>query len=45
MGFATVSQPMAGVGRLQGTCQDAFRVAGAVQETFPSVLEVKAQIS
>ena len=27
---------MAGVGRLKRVCKDAFRVAGAVQETYES---------
>ena len=32
-GFATCPKTMAGVGHLQRICKDAFRVAGAVQET------------
>ena len=36
MGFAAVSKTMAGVGRLKRACQDACRVAGAVQEAHES---------
>ena len=32
-GFCSMSKTMAGVGHLKRICQDAFRVAGAVQET------------
>ena len=32
-GFCTCLKTMAGVGHLQRICKDAFRVAGAVQET------------
>ena len=35
-GFATVSKTLAGVGHLKRICKDAFRVAGAVQETHES---------
>ena len=34
--FAAFPKTMAGVGRLQGICKDAFRVAGAIQETCSS---------
>ena len=36
VGFAAASKTMACVGHLKRTCKDAFRVAGAVQETSPS---------
>ena len=36
VGFAAVSKTMAGVGHLKRICEDAFRVADTVQETFPS---------
>ena len=36
MGFAAASKSMACVGHLKRICKDAFRVAGAVQETSPS---------
>ena len=32
-GFVAVSKTMAGVGHLKRICKDAFRVAGAIQET------------
>ena len=35
-GFVAVSKTMAGVGRWKKICKDAFRVAGAVQETCTS---------
>ena len=35
-GFAAVSKRMAGVGQVKRICKDAFRVAGAVQETDES---------
>ena len=35
-GFAAVSKMMAGVGHVKRICKDAFRVAGAVQETDES---------
>ena len=35
-GFAACSKTMAGVGHLKRMCKDAFRVAGAVQETRSS---------
>ena len=34
--FMAFPKTMAGVGRLQGICKDAFRVAGAIQETCSS---------
>ena len=37
-GFVAVSKTMAGVGHMQRNWQDAFRVAGAVQETCSSEL-------
>ena len=36
MGFVAFSDMMPGVGRLKRICKDAFRVAGAVQETSSS---------
>ena len=36
VGFVGVSETMAGVGHLKRICKDAFRMAGAVQETSPS---------
>ena len=36
--FVAVSETMAGVGHMQRICKDAFRVAGAVQETCSSEL-------
>ena len=35
-GFTAVSKALAGVGHLKRICKEAFRVAGAVQETCPS---------
>ena len=35
-GFVAVSKTLAGVGHLKRSCKDAFRVAGAVQETCSS---------
>ena len=35
-GFVAFPKTMAGVGHLKGICKDAFRVAGAVQETCSS---------
>ena len=35
-GFLTFSKTMTSVGHLKSICTDAFRVAGAVQETSPS---------
>jgi len=35
-GFVAVSKALAGVGHLKRICKDAFRVAGAVQETCSS---------
>ena len=36
VGFVSFSITMAGMGQVKRICKDGFRVAGAVQETFPS---------
>ena len=36
IGFEVVKIAMAGVGRIKSVCKDEFRVAGAVQEAYPS---------
>ena len=47
-GFVAFPKTMAGVGHLRRICKDAFRVAGAVQETCSSEMlggQVRALIS